>query len=51
MENNLWIWLVIFAIAPVVAGVARKYVPKWLRITIAVVSIAAFIGVLLWGAM
>ena len=51
MGNNLWIWLIIFAIAPVVAGVARKYVPKWLRITIAVVAIAGFFGVLLWGVL
>jgi len=51
METQTWILvLVIIILGPTLAAFGKKYIPKWLRITIAVVSILAFIGVFIWAA-
>jgi hypothetical protein len=43
MEDNWWVWIVFFVLAPAISAFGRKLrIPKWLRIMLAVILVGGF---------
>jgi hypothetical protein len=51
MQDNWWIWIVFFVLAPALSTFGRKLrMPKWLRLTLVVIIVGGFFLTLLYLA-
>ena len=51
MDDNWWVWIVIFVLAPALSTFRRRLrLPRWLKITVAVFVVGGFFLTLLYMA-
>ncbi len=50
MDNYIWLWIILVALAPLVAAFGKHLrLPRWIRIMLAAAAIIAFIVIILSG--